>query len=362
MSRPRVLFIAPHPVEGPSTRFRILQYLPYLEAAGIDWEFRPFVNSRQAPTVYRTGSTLHKVALTAWAGLQRGADIGRAARCDLVYVLREAFPVGPPLLELAMARAAGRMVFDFDDAIYHRALNYANPLDKLRDWSRAAKLIARATRVVAGSAVLAEYARRHAPDPGRIALLPTVVDTNLFTLRAKPPSPTVTIGWIGTPRNTIYIRSVWPALAEVARRDPKIRYVFVGAEPFPVGDTRVEFRPWKLDREIADIQEFDIGIMPLNDDVQTRGKCGFKLIEYMACGLPAIASPIGANCDVLVDGTTGLMAASPGAWTQALLRLSGNAALRQDMGAAGRRRVEEVFSLAVTAKIFVGIIQDAIDA
>ncbi len=361
MSRPRVLFIAPHPVEGPSTRYRITQYLPYLEAAGIDWELRPFLSSRVAAAVYRPGGgTLRKLAITASASVGRCVDVARATRCDLVFVLREAFPVGPPLLELALAKAAGRLVFDFDDAIYQPALNYDNPLDRLRDWNRPAKIIARAAKVFAGCTVLADYARRHSPDPDRVVLLPTVVDTTLFVPRAKPPSEEITIGWIGTPRNTVYLEFVWAALAEAGRRDPRIHYVFVGADPFPVGGTRVEFRPWQLSREVADIQDFDIGLMPLPDDEQTRGKCGIKLIAYMACGLPTIASPVGANCDIVADGESGILASSPDEWIEAILRLAQDAALRRAMGASGRRLVEARFSLAVTAEVFVDTIHDVL--
>lgn len=359
MRRPRVLFIAPHPVEGPSTRYRITQYLPYLEAAGIDWEFRPFLSSRYAAGVYRPGGTLRKVGLTAWAGINRGIDVGRAAGCDLVYLLREAFPIGPPVLELALAEAAGRMIYDFDDAIYHRALNYDNPLDRFRDWNRPAKLIARATRTVVGSKVLADYARRHAP-ADRVVVMPTVVDTTIFSPAAEPRSDAITIGWIGTPRNTTYIRSVWPALADAARADPRIRYVFVGAEPFPVGEVAVEFRPWELSREADDIRSFDFGLMPLPDDEQARGKCGFKLIAYMACGLATIASPVGANCDVVIHDETGFLAASHDQWTQAIHCLANDIPRRRAMGEFGRRRVEAHFSLARTAPVFVATIEDAL--
>jgi glycosyltransferase involved in cell wall biosynthesis len=327
---------------------------------GIDWEFRPFLTSRYAPIAYQPGRTISKLAITTWAGVGRCADVARAARCSLVYLLREAFPVGPPLLERALAMSSGRLIFDFDDAIYQRALNYDNPLDDLRDWNRPAKIIAQATKVVAGSNILVDYARRHAPDPERVVMLPTAVDTTRFVPRPKPYSDDITIGWIGTPRNTTYLCSIWTGLAEAARRDPRIRYVFVGANPFQVGEIRVEFRPWALTREIADIQDFDIGIMPLPDDEQTRGKCGFKLIAYMACGLPTIASPVGANCDVVIDGDTGILASSSGEWTEAILRLAHDASLRRTMGASGRRDVEARFSLAVTAPRFVNIIQEAI--
>ncbi|MCO6417321.1 glycosyltransferase family 4 protein [Siccirubricoccus sp. KC 17139] len=167
------------------------------------------------------------------------------------------------------------------------------------------------------------------------------------------------IGWIGTPRNTSYLQAIWPGLAEAARRNPALRYCFVGAEPFETEGVPVEFRPWTLAGEITDIQGFDIGIMPLPDDPQTRGKCGFKIIEYMACGLPAVASPVGANREVLRHGETGLLATTPEEWAEALHLLAGDAALRRAMGEAGRARAVAGYSLAAMTPRFIATIEAA---
>jgi glycosyltransferase involved in cell wall biosynthesis len=359
MSRRSVLFVTPHPVEGPSTRFRIHQFLPALDRAGIDHSVRPFLSSRLAPVAYRRGDLAAKLAVTGWGTFQRLLDVVRARRHDLVYVLREAYPIGPPVFERLLEAASGRIAFDFDDAIYHRYLNDDNPLDRFRDWDRPAKVIARARRTVAGSEILAAYARAHAPSPDHVVVIPTVVDTTVFRPRPRPPDGTIVVGWIGTPRNTPYIQSIWPALARVARSDRRVRYVFVGAEPFDVGDVAVEFRPWTLAGEVADVQRFDIGIMPMPDDAQTRGKCGFKLIEYMACGLPAVASPVGANLQVLADGETGLLAEGEARWAEALLGLVSDASLRGRLGEAGRERAVRAFSLAAMAPRFVETIEQA---
>lgn len=361
MARLSVLFIAPHPIEGPSTRFRIHQYLPALDAAGIRYSVRPFLSSRFAPLAYGPG-VAGKLGVTAWGAAQRLADVLRAARADLVYVLRESFPIGPPLLERAMEAASGRLAFDFDDAIWLPWTNHANPLDRLRDHDRPAKLIARAARTVAGSEHLAAYARRHAPHPDRVVVIPTVVDTRVFRPAPREADGSVVVGWIGTPRNTVYVRAIWPALAEAARAEPRIRFRFVGAEPFDTEGLRVEFCPWNLDREVADIQSFDIGIMPLPDNEQSRGKCGFKLIEYMACGVPAVASPVGANVGILRDGETGLFAGPLEAWTVALRCLASDAALRLAAGNAGRARIEAEYSLAAMAPRFVATVEAAAGA
>lgn len=346
----RVLFIAPHPVEGPSTRFRICQFLPFLEANGIACEVRPFFTSAEARAIYRDCGTGRKVALTLRAALRRLGDIARAGRFDIVYILREAFPFGPPLVERALRRRAGRMVFDFDDAIDLPSSAYDNPLDRLRDFSKPATLVRLADMVVPGSRWLAGRALAMGADPARVEVLPTVVDAGLFRpapRRAAGEGPVV--GWIGTPRNTAYLRPLTGVIAALARRHPGIRFRFVGAERFDCGGLPVEFRDWALEREVAEIQGFDIGIMPLPDDDFARGKCGFKLIEYMACGLPTVASPVGANLDILREGETGFLARDPKGWEDALSALAQDPALRARMGAAGRARVEAQYCLAAVA-------------
>ncbi|CAN7592939.1 glycosyltransferase family 4 protein [Rhizobium sp. LjRoot254] len=355
----RVLFIVPHPIEGPSSRFRVYQFLPYLEENGVEATVSPLLPSSLAPIIYQSGKTLQKILLTAFGGLRRVWDVLRARRYDVVYILREAFPFGPPILERLMVAGSGRMIFDYDDAIYVPSTAYANPLDRFRDFSKTEKLIRMADHVAAGSRYLARFAERHNQAPERISVIPTVVDAENFR-----PSHThrdeahFTIGWIGTPRGTAYLRSLRDALKTVALRLPQARFVFVGAEPFDCGDVPVEFRAWRLDREIADIQSFDVGIMPMFDDEEARGKCGFKLIAYMSAGVPVVCSPVGANVDIVDDGRSGFFAETPEQWSDALIRLAENADLRRTFAENGRRRVESEFCLAVVAPRLLKILRD----
>lgn len=344
----RVLFILPHPVEGPSSRFRAYQFLPWLAAHGVQATVRPFLSSARIGALYRPGGLATKAALTA-AGLAfRLRDALEAGRHDVVVVLREAFALGPPLLERMMARR-DRLVFDFDDAIWTPSLAYPNPVDRLRDFGKTAAILGLARGVIAGNAHLADYAAAHARPGTRIDVLPTVVDAAVYRPAPRPSDGTVTVGWIGTPRGSSYLRDLVPALRAVARRRPEVRFVFVGAEPFDAEGAPVTFRDWSLTREPADVAGFDVGLMPLTDDAETRGKCAFKLVQYMACGVPGIASPVGANLEVLSDGETGLFAKGTDAWADAMDRLIGDAALRGRMGAAGRARAEAAYSLTAVA-------------
>lgn len=351
MTRPiRVLFIAPHPLEGPSTRFRLVQFFDYLSRNGVECDLRPFFTSGEARHIYRSGHTVLKMLLTLKATMRRLSDVVRAGRYDVVYILREAFPFGPGIVERALHWRAGLMVFDFDDAIYLPSSAFQNPLDRLRDWTKPASLVRAADFVLPGSTWLADFARRNGADPARMMILPTVVDTSIYC----PPTATdrskeVVIGWIGTPRNTSYLHDMLPVFQRVAAQCPQVRFVFVGAERFETGAISVEFRDWSMAREVADLQSFDIGIMPLPSNEFEKGKCGFKLIEYMAVGIATVASPVGANLDIVLNDETGYLADNPEAWVFALTRLVEDIVLRSRMGIAGRLRAQNHYSTDVVA-------------
>lgn len=346
----RVLFVVPHPIEGPSTRFRVSQFLPYLALNGVEGELRPLLSSADARIVYAEGRTAAKAAITARALLRRIRGLAEARRFDVAYVLREAFPFGPPLLERALKRAAGRLIFDFDDAVYAPSTAYRNALDRFRDFGKTATSIAMADHVVAGSEYLAAFARAHVTDQAGVTVLPTVVDCEAFSPAPAPrPDRPFTVGWIGTPRGTSYLLPLVGAMRALAARVPEIRFVFVGAEPFDCGDLPVSFPEWRLDREIEDIRGFDVGIMPLADDEEARGKCGFKLIEYMACAVPTVASPVGANRDIVEPGTTGLFAAGEAEWIDAIASIAENPRLRERLSAEGRLAAVARYSTAAIA-------------
>jgi glycosyltransferase involved in cell wall biosynthesis len=158
----------------------------------------------------------------------------------------------------------------------------------------------------------------------------------------------VTIGWIGSPISAAYLPDVLPALDAVRKKVP-VRFIFVGPGPVHLGDLPAEVREWTEETEVEEIQRFDIGIMPLPDNPVTRGKSGYKLVQYLACGRPAVASPVGVNSTILSHGVDGFLASDSQQWIDALTRLSLDPSLRRTMGEAGRAKVETRYSVQVTA-------------
>jgi glycosyltransferase involved in cell wall biosynthesis len=213
--------------------------------------------------------------------------------------------------------------------------------------------------VVAGNAYLADYARRAGAK--RIEVIPTVIDLGRYRVKdadhiGKQPEVAFIIGWIGSPSTARYLRDIAPALAEVCR-EGRARVRLIGSGQIELPGVPVEVLPWREDTEVDEICGFDVGIMPLPDEPWARGKCGFKLIQYMACGLPVVASPVGVNSEIVEDGVNGFLAQDTLEWVVALERLIAAAELRHRLGAAGRAKVGARYCLDVTAPRLTRLLQ-----
>lgn len=284
-----------------------------------------------------------------------------------MVIHREAVPRGNRWV-LARLRARGLPVlYDLDDAIYMRPRDFVaegedskGAMTRGKDPTEVDSLLAAADCVLAGNAVLADHAREVGAK--KVVLLPTPVDTETFRpdLAARKSGDLPLVGWIGSPTATYCIRTIAPALAAAARRRP-FRLLVVGASgPVDVPGVEVVHRDWALDREAADYASLDVGLYPLPDNPWTRGKCGYKALLYAASAVPCIASPVGVNADIVRDGETGFHAKDDPQWEERLVTLLGDPDLRARMGAAGRRLVEERYSVQVLAPILIEALREAV--
>jgi glycosyltransferase involved in cell wall biosynthesis len=275
-----------------------------------------------------------------------------------VWIEKEALPWVPASVELGLFRMAGaRIVVDYDDATFHAYDRHRNPLVRRVLGAKIDRVMKAADLVIVGNAYLG--ARAKAAGARRIAELPTVVD-----LRNYPPAPRrqkgvgepLTVGWIGSPLTSSYLDLLRPALAALTARIP-LRLLLIGAAPTALAGLPVERVAWSQDTEAAEIARCDVGVMPLPDMPWERGKCGYKLIQFMASALPVVASPVGANRDIIIPGETGFLAARGADWVSALSRLHHDPDLRRRMGEAGRRRAEQLYSLQITAPRLVDLLR-----
>ena len=331
MSTVHVVVLTEDP-DGPSVRHRWRYAAPYLERAGVTIEI-----------------------LSVQPASARTRAFAAAAAADLTVVHRKMFR-WPDLRRLTNAVRRGkhrRLVYDLDDAVMYR------PSGRRRQWSllrrlRFARNVGQASVFLAGNAYLKSQSPIRIPS----VIVPTPVDLPRYRPRDEWPGRGRVVGWIGTASTLPYLDLVAPALTELAaRRDDLVLRVIGSGAPRIEGVT-VEAIPWSEDGEAKALAGIDVGILPLSDDRWTRGKCAFKALQYMATGLPVVASPVGMNRDVVTDKETGRLATTMEEWVSALDGLLEDAAARERMGKAGRVRVEADFATetiaAATAEILTG--------
>ena len=247
---------------------------------------------------------------------------------------------------------------DYDDALFHQYDQHRSGLVRWFLGKKIATVMRLADVVIAGNAYLAQYADKAGAK--RAEIIPTVIDLDKFgAIAAKETSdgPQV-IGWIGSPTTAHYLVTISDALAKVCK-DRNVRLRLIGAGSFSLPDLDIESLSWNEESEIEQLKKFDIGIMPLPDSPWERGKCGFKLIQYMACGLPVVASPVGVNSEIVEPAVNGFLANSHKQWIEALDKLLSDPELRHRMGAAGRLKVEQEYSIQVTGPRFAEILLSA---
>lgn len=348
----RVLALTKYGRAAASTRQRLLQYVPALADAGIHVDVKPMLDDDYVAAL-ASGAAYPKSRILG-AYRRRFADLGRAQQYDLLWVYAELFPKLPSLFEALAIKAGPPVIYDCDDAFFHDHERNAFLRDKLKP------LIYGAAAVTAGNAYLAEYARRWNTN---VQIVPTTLDTDAYVPAAFRSGQPPVIGWIGSPSTWTYVRPFLALLAELCVAG-RARFLAVGAGPTAEADLfeGMETRDWSEATEIADVQSMDIGIMPLSDEPWARGKCGYKLIQYMACGLPTVASPVGVNCDIVRHGVDGYIAETDEEWRSALSALLSDAGLRERMGAAGRARTVERYSLASQAPRQIALFRSLISS
>jgi glycosyltransferase involved in cell wall biosynthesis len=330
--------------QAASTRQRLLQYLPLFREAGIEVVHHALLDDDYVRGL-ATGEAYPNAKIIG-AYLDRLGQMLASRKSDLIWVYVELLPYMPALFE-RMVGGGAPVIYDMDDAFFHRYDDNPNPLVRTLIGGKLGKLLSRAAACTCGNDYLRDYAAQYCANS---IVVPTVVDTGHYRPVEREPRRPIVIGWIGSPTTWPNVWPVLPLLKSLcAGGDVSFHAVGAGtaaaADQFP----GLELVEWSEATEVADVQGFDIGIMPLIDSPFERGKSGYKLIQYMACGLPVVASPVGVNRAIVADGVNGFLASSEEEWRTSLTRLIADAGLRRQMGIEGRTRVERSYSLSSQA-------------
>lgn len=320
-------------LDKPSTKFRIIAYLPLLHESGIKTEVFPLSKAKIGR--WRVFSHVHLY--------------------DLVVIQKKLFSQ----VELAYIRKQSqKLVYDFDDAVMFKKGEKMD-MNKPRRNKRFDRTIRLCDHVIAGNQFLKEESRL---ESDRISVIATPVDTDKYLPVEKAGSKKeVTIGWLGSKSTIRYLKTLTPVFSELQSRFPDVHITVVSDRFEGIEEITALKKIWREDEEVQDLQSFDIGIMPLSDDPWTKGKCGFKLLQYQAVGLPVVCSAVGVNQEMIVDGINGFHAHAPQEWVARLSQLIFSPELRNRMGKAGREMVVKEYSLKALWPKFLMTISNALN-
>lgn len=342
----RVLLLCLHrPNRSPSQRFRIEQYIPFLEHHGYSFTYSYLLDEKDDKIFYQPGHYLGKLGIVVASIAKRVSEIAKASSYDLVFVQREAFMLGTAFFESAIGGKAP-MIFDFDDSIWLQNVSESNrKLAFLKDASKTSKIIEKAALVFAGNDYLASYARKFNRNT---VVIPTTIETDKYVKGGSNGVGQVCIGWTGSFSTIEHFLLAVPALKSIREKyGSRVRFKVIGDGNFYSPELDVKGIPWKAATEIEDLQDIDIGIMPLPDTEWAKGKCGLKGLQYMAMGIATLMSPVGVNSVIIRHGENGFLPASEDEWVQQLSLLIDDESRRRNMAAAGRQTVQEEYSVSV---------------
>ena len=327
---------------GASSRVRFGQYFEALAREGIACRLSPLLSDSYLPLRYREDPRRYAYALAGY--VLRVWTLLRARAYDVVWVEGELFPGLPAIFEGLLAMTGTPYVVDYDDALFHKYDHLSKGLLGVFYKDKFSRLLSQSGGVTAGNAYLeALCVANGAPAVTRV---PSVVDIERYGPQKSGRSDgrPLKIGWIGSPHTTKHLRLVEPALRRLASESSLV-LMTVGASRLDGYGVPLEQHPWTLESEVRLINEMDVGIMPLADEPFERGKCGYKLIQYMAQAKPVVASPVGVNTEIVLHGSNGFLAGDEQGWFDALKELAASCDMRIAMGAAGRTRVVQHYSV-----------------
>jgi glycosyltransferase involved in cell wall biosynthesis len=357
----RILIITNHRKgRSPAQRFRFEQYVGFLAANNFEVTFSNILSEKDDFFLYQKGKYVQKALIAKNARKIRKRDVKRMNEFDVIFIHREALLTASTYFEKQFAKSKAKVVFDFDDAIWLPNVSSGNKaLQVLKKPTKTDDIVACADMVFAGNSYLAEYASEFCSN---VKVIPTTIDTSYHIRKKANDSNRICIGWTGTETTRKYLDSILPVFLQLAESyGDKIYFKVICDKPWKADGIDLKNEKWRKENEIEQLEEIDIGIMPLTDDQWSRGKCGFKGLQYMAMESATVMSPVGVNIEIVKHGENGYLAESNADWIEHLSNLIENKELRLQIGKAGRETVEKRYSVNANKDLYLRYLNDLID-
>ena len=353
----KILFIVPYPKGvAPSQRFRFEQYLSILQETDFSYDISSFWSERAWSILYQERNFVRKSFFLILGYVRRLFLLFRIHQYDFIFLHREATPLGPPILEFAIAKLfKKKIIYDFDDAIWLPNTSEQNGIARYFKYhGKVASICRWSWKVSCGNQFLCEYAKNYNT---QTVINPTTIDTAFHKSTADNHSERkVRIGWTGTHSTIKYLNSVIPIIRKlIARYD--IEFIVISNKDPGLELENFRFIPWSKTDEIQQLDSIDIGIMPLDNSIWEQGKCGFKALQYMALEKTAVVSNVGVNKQIIDHNKNGYLCNSEADWLEYLSRLINSENLRKSIGIQGRKKVEQGYSVASNKALFLSLFE-----
>jgi glycosyltransferase involved in cell wall biosynthesis len=357
MKKKKILFIAPYPFdEAPSQRFRFEQYFNFLSENNFEIHFSPFLDQKTWKTLYSEGKVLRKMLGVVRSFLKRFLLLFTLYKYDFVFIHREASHIGPPIFEFLIAKVFRKKYnYDFDDAIWLPNYSETNArFHRLKAYWKVRYCIKWAGSISAGNDYLANYARKF---NSNVQVIPTTIDTeNHHNLQTDYHQEKLVIGWTGTHTTMRYLDFIVPVIKELEQKYD-FEFLVISNEAPAYHLKSLRFLKWRRETEISDLARISIGVMPLEMDIWSEGKCGFKGLQYMSLGIPALMSPVGVNTQIVSHSENGFLPIKLEDWRVQLETLLLDVDLRNKIGEAGKKTIDERYSVLSNQSNYLSLFQ-----
>ena len=355
----RILFLVPYPQgAAPSQRFRFEQYFEILREEGHNFDVSPFLDDRAWAILYRPGHWFKKMSGILRGYIRRIKDVFRLGKYDAIFIHREAAPFGPPVFEWIITRVFKKYtIYDFDDAIWIPNASESNSklTHVFKCFSNVSKICRWSSKISAGNKFLKEYAFKF---NSRVIINPTTIDTDLHhNITTDHRNNKFIFGWTGSHSTIQYLDQLFPVFQELEKTENFELQVICDIPP-KFSLKSLKFVRWKKETEIDDLINFNVGLMPLPDDIWSKGKCGFKALQYMALGIPAVVSNVGVNADVVDHEINGCVCKSAEEWIHYLKRLVREPEYLQALSSKTREKIVNQYSVKANKQNFLSLFED----